>query len=159
MTRLLYPAVLIAAILIAIIVVRINQPDPSYPDNVARLKMMSEASRITPSPEPTPAPTLVATPRPTAVARTAPPKPAPVATGDVWWRLALCESGGTNANTGNGFHGYFQFTPSTWRWMGGTGLPHHHSYEEQKRLAIKLLNAPGGGWKHWPACSRKLGLR
>lgn len=80
-----------------------------------------------------------------------------VVTGDIWWRLALCESGGTNANTGNGFYGYFQFVPSTWRSVGGTGLPTNHGYEEQKRRAQILQQR--SGWGQWPACSRKLGLR
>ena len=38
--------------------------------------------------------------------------------------LAQCESGGNWAiNTGNGFSGGLQFTPSTWRAFGGTGWP------------------------------------
>lgn len=76
---------------------------------------------------------------------------------DVWHRLAQCESGDTNANTGNGFYGYFQFDLSTWHSVGGSGYPYQHSYEVQKKLAQKLQAQRG--WQPWPACSRKLGLR
>lgn len=79
--------------------------------------------------------------------------------GDVWWRLAGCETGYKydNPNTGNGYYGYFQFSATTWRSVGGTGLPHEHSYEVQKSFAIRLHQR--SGWGQWPYCSRKLGLR
>lgn len=87
-----------------------------------------------------------------------PPPPAPPQVpGDVWGALAMCESGNTNANTGNGYYGYFQFLPSTWRSVGGTGLPTDHGYGEQLKRA-QILQARSG-WGQWPACSRKLGLR
>ncbi|CAM3503617.1 transglycosylase family protein [Nocardioides dubius] len=76
----------------------------------------------------------------------------------VWDRLAQCESGGNWAtNTGNGYYGGLQFSASTWRAVGGTGLPHQHSREEQiKRGQILQQRA---GWGQWPHCSAKLGLR
>ncbi|MFB1046768.1 transglycosylase family protein [Streptomyces chrestomyceticus] len=38
----------------------------------------------------------------------------------VWDKVAQCESGGNwHINTGNGFYGGLQFTPSTWRAYGG----------------------------------------
>jgi len=38
-----------------------------------------------------------------------------------WDRLAQCESGGNwGINTGNGFQGGLQFSPSTWNAHGGT---------------------------------------
>lgn len=78
--------------------------------------------------------------------------------GDVWSRLAFCESGGDpSKNTGNGYYGAFQFSLSTWRSVGGTGYPHEHSYGEQLHRA-QILQARSG-WGQWPACSRKLGLR
>ncbi|MCI6584784.1 MAG: transglycosylase family protein [Mobiluncus sp.] len=80
------------------------------------------------------------------------------ATGDVWSKLAFCESGGRpGTNTGNGFYGMYQFTLSTWRSVGGTGLPSDASAEEQTKRA-QILQARAG-WGQWPACSRKLGLR
>ena len=36
-----------------------------------------------------------------------------------WDRLAECESGGNwSINTGNGYHGGLQFSPSTWNEIG-----------------------------------------
>lgn len=80
-----------------------------------------------------------------------------VASGSVWDRLAACESGGNWAiNTGNGYYGGLQFLPSTWRGVGGTGLPHQHSREEQiKRAEILLARS---GWGQWPQCARKIGM-
>ena len=84
---------------------------------------------------------------------------APAPSGDVWWSLAGCETGGKydNPNTGNGYFGYFQFDLSTWQGVGGPGYPHHHSYETQKSYAQKLQAKRG--WSPWPHCSKKLGLR
>ncbi|WP_175559102.1 resuscitation-promoting factor [Sanguibacter gelidistatuariae] len=86
--------------------------------------------------------------------------PAPVvATGDVWGKLAQCESGG-NASiiSSNGlYHGLYQFTVGTWQSLGGTGLPSQASAAEQTRLAQALQAR--SGWGQWPACSSKLGLR
>jgi hypothetical protein len=85
--------------------------------------------------------------------------PAPVvADGSVWDRLAACESGGNWAiNTGNGYYGGIQFTAATWHNVGGQGLPHENSREEQIARAEILLAR--SGWGQWPACSAKLGLR
>lgn len=76
----------------------------------------------------------------------------------VWDRLAQCESGGNwSINTGNGFYGGLQFTASTWRAMGGSGLPHQASKATQIAIAKKLQAR--AGWGQWPACTAKLGLR
>jgi uncharacterized protein YabE (DUF348 family) len=81
-----------------------------------------------------------------------------VASGSVWDRLAQCESGGNwSINTGNGFYGGLQFTPSTWRGYGGTGMPHQASREQQIAVAKKVQ--AGQGWGAWPACTSKLGIR
>ncbi|WP_304523521.1 resuscitation-promoting factor [Aeromicrobium sp. Leaf350] len=89
-------------------------------------------------------------------------KAAPVATGvapdGVWGALAQCESGGNPAaNTGNGYYGLYQFSASTWRAVGGSGLPSEASAEEQTMRAQTLQAR--SGWGQWPACSSKLGLR
>ena len=82
-------------------------------------------------------------------------------TGDrlaTWEALARCESGGDWAiNTGNGYYGGLQFSADSWRGVGGTGLPHQHSREEQIYRGELLLQAQG--WGAWPACARLLGLR
>ena len=76
----------------------------------------------------------------------------------VWDRLAECESGGNwAANTGNGYYGGVQFSASTWHAVGGSGLPHQHSREEQIHRA-QILQAQSG-WGQWPHCSAQLGLR
>lgn len=76
----------------------------------------------------------------------------------VWDLLAQCESGGNWAiNTGNGYYGGVQFLPSSWAAVGGTGLPHEASREEQIARARILLAYQG--WGAWPACSARLGLR
>ena len=81
-----------------------------------------------------------------------------VGSGSVWDRLAKCESGGNwSINTGNGYYGGLQFSASTWRAYGGSGLPHQNSRAQQIAIAQKLQAA--AGWGQWPACTRKLGLR
>ncbi len=75
----------------------------------------------------------------------------------VWDRLAECESGGNwSINTGNGFYGGLQFTLSTWRAYGGTGMPHEASREEQIAVAERVQDAQG--WGAWPGCTSKLGI-
>lgn len=77
---------------------------------------------------------------------------------ETWDALAQCESSGNwSINTGNGFSGGLQFTPSTWKAFGGTGKAHNASRAEQIRVAENVLDAQG--WKAWPSCSKKIGLR
>ncbi|MEP7766020.1 transglycosylase family protein [Sanguibacter sp. 25GB23B1] len=105
----------------------------------------------------------VVAPKVTAPAATAPagaePAPAAVVTGDVWSRLAQCESGGNpSIVSSNGlYHGLYQFSVGTWQSVGGSGLPSQASAAEQTRLA-QVLQARSG-WGQWPHCSSKLGLR
>lgn len=75
-----------------------------------------------------------------------------------WDKLAQCESSGNwGINTGNGYSGGLQFTPSTWTAYGGTGSAQNASREQQIAVAERVLK--GQGWGAWPACSHKLGLR
>jgi hypothetical protein len=84
------------------------------------------------------------------------PAVADPAAGD-WQRLRQCESGGRyTANSGNGYYGAYQFSPGTWRSVGGTGLPHQASPSEQDYRALYLYRMRG--WTPW-SCARKLGLR
>jgi resuscitation-promoting factor RpfA len=80
---------------------------------------------------------------------------------DPWDRLAQCESSGNwGANTGNGYHGGLQFSPGTWRAYGGkayAGTANQATRAQQIAIAEKVLRAQG--WKAWPTCSRKMGLR
>jgi resuscitation-promoting factor RpfB len=78
--------------------------------------------------------------------------------GSVWDKIAQCESGGNwSINTGNGYYGGLQFSLSTWRAYGGSGMPNKASREEQIRIAKKVQASDG--WGAWPACTAKLGLR
>lgn len=82
---------------------------------------------------------------------------AQAADGSTWDALAQCESGGNWAiNTGNGFSGGLQFTPSTWAANGGTGNPQNASRSQQIAVAERVVQTQG--WGAWPACSAKLGL-
>ncbi len=79
----------------------------------------------------------------------------------VWDRLAQCEANGNWRNiSANGmYYGGLQFHPQTWRSVGGQGMPHEASREEQIRRAQLLLAKPWATWgNQWPACSRRLGL-
>lgn len=90
----------------------------------------------------------------TTTTRAARPRP----TGDVWWQLALCESGGNPqavSSTGK-YRGAFQFSLATWRSVEMAGDPIQFDYETQL-IAAKRLQARSG-WGQWPQCARKLGL-
>jgi hypothetical protein len=78
---------------------------------------------------------------------------------ETWERVAQCESNGRWQHvSANGlYYGGLQFAPSTWAWVGGTGMPHHATREEQIHRAQRLWQLQG--WSAWPACSTKLGLR
>ncbi len=98
--------------------------------------------------------TVIADPR---VPRPLPPT-SRITSDNVWDLLAMCESGGNwHINTGNGYYGGLQFLPESWYMVGGSGLPHEATREEQIYRAKLLLAIQG--WKAWPACSLKLGLR
>ena len=84
-----------------------------------------------------------------------------VASGSVWDSLAQCESGGNWAiNTGNGFSGGLQFTPSTWAGYGGTAYaPSAHLATREQQIAIAERVQASQGWGAWPACTASLGIR
>ncbi|MDN5749296.1 MAG: LysM peptidoglycan-binding domain-containing protein [Pseudonocardia sp.] len=83
------------------------------------------------------------------------------ATDSAWDRLAECESGGQwDINTGNGYYGGVQFSPSTWRAFGGgefAANAHQASREQQIVVAERTL--AGQGWNAWPSCSHQAGVR
>lgn len=157
---------------------KIEHPDVIHPGN--KLKVPADGAQLnkrpipgygaSPAPAPQPAaPAAAAAPAPQPAYTAPAPAPQPAynpapaasasaASGGVWDRLAQCESGGNwSINTGNGFYGGLQFTPSSWRAAGGTGLPHQASKAEQIARAQQLQSMQG--WGAWPACSAKLGLR
>lgn len=87
--------------------------------------------------------------------------PAQAATRDQWDLLAQCESGGNwRANTGNGYYGGLQFSRRTWTGFGGgayAGTANHATRLQQIVIAERVLRVQG--WKAWPTCSRKTGVR
>jgi LysM repeat protein len=71
-----------------------------------------------------------------------------------WDAVAQCESGGNWAiNTGNGYYGGLQFSPSTWSSNGGSGSAANASREEQIRVAENVLQSQG--INAWPVCGQK----
>jgi len=87
--------------------------------------------------------------------------PAEAASLRTWNRLARCESGGRwHINTGNGYYGGLQFSRSTWWAFGGRRFArwaHRATKAEQIRVAERVRRHQG--WRAWPTCSRRLGLR
>lgn len=95
--------------------------------------------------------------KPVPVAEAAPSGGGGAPTSGVWAALAQCESGGNPRAVSGPYHGLYQFSVSTWRSVGGQGLPSQASPAEQLKRA-KILQARSG-WGQWPACSRKIGVR
>lgn len=84
---------------------------------------------------------------------------ASAADGGVWDRIAQCESGGNwSINTGNGYYGGLQFSPSTWSAYGGgayAATADKASKAQQIAVATKVQRAQG--WGAWPTCSARAG--
>src|SRR6478735_2336123 len=80
------------------------------------------------------------------------------ATDSEWDQVARCESGGNWAiNTGNGYQGGLQFSPSTWSAHGGgqyAPAANMASKDEQIAIAERVLASQGRG--AWPVCGRGL---
>ncbi|MCV7172875.1 transglycosylase family protein, partial [Mycobacterium manitobense] len=80
------------------------------------------------------------------------------ATDGEWDQVASCESGGNWAiNTGNGYHGGLQFSPSTWSGHGGgeyAPSAFQATKEEQIAVAERVLASQGKG--AWPTCGKAL---
>ncbi len=80
------------------------------------------------------------------------------ATDSEWDRVAACESSGNWAiNTGNGYHGGLQFSPSTWAGHGGgefAPAAYMATKEEQIAVAERVLASQGKG--AWPSCGGPL---
>lgn len=71
-----------------------------------------------------------------------------------WAALARCESGGDpRAVNPAGYYGLYQFSPATWRSVGGRGLPSDASPREQLHRAKLLYRKDGAG--QW-GCGRHL---
>lgn len=76
-------------------------------------------------------------------------------------KLRLCESGGDySTNTGNGYYGAYQFSPSTWNyWQTGYARADLAPPNVQDEAIIKnTLAASGGLASQNPGCYRSQGL-
>ena len=72
-----------------------------------------------------------------------------------WGALARCESGGNpRAVNPSGYYGLYQFNVTTWRGVGGSGMP-HHATSAQQTFRAKLLYKSRGR-QPWPHCGRYL---
>ncbi|MEI7029293.1 transglycosylase family protein, partial [Streptomyces pratensis] len=87
-------------------------------------------------------------------------QPATAASVATWDKVAACESGGNwSINTGNGYYGGLQFSPSTWAGYGGHAYAsnaHLASKKQQILIAEKVLAGQGAG--AWPHCGAVAGL-
>lgn len=121
-------------------------------------EVVRRGTKERPAPKPAPAPAPARASGSSSGSTTPAPAPSTVG-GDVWAALAQCESGGnpTIVSSNGLYYGLYQFSLSTWRSVGGTGLPTEASPAEQTQRA-QMLQARSG-WGQWPACSTKLGLR
>ncbi|MFJ7592683.1 transglycosylase family protein [Streptomyces sp. NPDC097617] len=83
---------------------------------------------------------------------------ASAATASEWDKVAQCESGGNWAiNTGNGYYGGLQFSPSTWSGYGGKSYaPQANQATKAQQIAVaeKVLKSQGKG--AWPSCGKGL---
>jgi transglycosylase-like protein len=68
--------------------------------------------------------------------------------------IAACESGGNPHAIGGGgaYRGKYQFSPSTWSSVGGSGDPAAASEAEQDRRAAMLYARTGAS--SWPVCGQ-----
>ncbi|NEE58332.1 LysM peptidoglycan-binding domain-containing protein, partial [Streptomyces sp. SID8455] len=82
------------------------------------------------------------------------------APGEVWEKVAACESSGNWAvNTGNGYYGGLQFSGPTWAAFGGTQYAPRADLatrDQQIAIAERVLDGQGPG--AWPSCSVEAGL-
>ncbi|WP_019200806.1 transglycosylase family protein [Tsukamurella sp. 1534] len=81
------------------------------------------------------------------------------ATDSQWDQVASCESGGNwGINTGNGYHGGLQFSPSTWTsYGGGQYAPTANQASKAQQIAIAEKVLAGQGKGAWPSCGTGLG--
>ena len=98
--------------------------------------------------------------RRTAAASASAAAPA-AADGSVWDRLAACETGGRWAtNSVPGYSGGLGFANSSWASFGGTAYaPQAWQASREAQIAVAERILASQGWRAWPACSAKLGLR
>lgn len=70
-----------------------------------------------------------------------------------WGRLRNCESSDGRDSANGAYHGFYQFTLSSWRGAGGTGDPHRWDLAEQTWRA-KVWASKTNPYGQWPQCWR-----
>jgi len=111
-----------------------------------------------PAPAPAPAPARRSAPAAVRVVRPSAPAPA-VAGWTVWDTIAACESSGNwHDNTGNGYSGGLQFSPSTWRDYGGGQFAAYawQASREQQIVVAERIHAAQGSYRAWPVCGYRV---
>jgi hypothetical protein len=84
---------------------------------------------------------------------------AAVAGWTVWDTIAQCESSGNWAdNTGNGYSGGLQFSPSTWlQYGGGQFAPMAwEASRDQQIVVAERIYAAQGSYRAWPVCGARV---
>jgi Transglycosylase-like domain len=77
----------------------------------------------------------------------------------VWDTIAACESSGNwHDNTGNGYSGGLQFSPSTWSGYGGGQFAAHawQASREQQIVVAERIHAAQGSYRAWPVCGTRV---
>lgn len=101
--------------------------------------------------------TTIAPKRPKPISVPVEAQPIKQASGDIWARLAACESGDPTYNGSSGYDGAFQFLPSTWRSMDTAyEFAWQAPFDVQLDAAKRLIQR--SGWGQFPACARELGM-
>lgn len=82
--------------------------------------------------------------------------------GDIWDRLAHCETRGRwTLNSGNGYFGGLQFDQASWEGAGGLRFAARADLatrDQQIAAATVWQRIHPRGWGAWPHCARALGL-
>jgi len=137
----------------------VQDPDVIYPGQVLTIPAADEQlpDRMAAVAAPVAAPTTTYAPRTTRTTHVVSASDTSAPSGGVWAAIAQCESGGNwSINTGNGYYGGLQFSLSSWRAVGGSGLPSDASASEQISRAQALQAREG--WGAWPVCSVRAGV-
>lgn len=81
------------------------------------------------------------------------------AAGNVWDKVAACESGGHwKINTGNGYYGGLQFSRSTWKGYGGAAYARTaNRASKAEQIAVARRTLAGQGPSAW-SCGARAGL-
>jgi hypothetical protein len=97
-------------------------------------------------------------PPPSSLPPAGPAGPEPDAPAHDWSGVAMCESSGNwSINTGNGYYGGLQFSPTTWAAFGGLAYAPRAdlaTQSQQVAVAEKVLVVQGPG--AWPTCGALL---